>query len=92
VAEAAPARVEPPPAGPRDRRQEVAAALVRYCKIIGMPLRAEAGTLRFATPPGRLDPELEALLVQHKPELLALLAAPRAVREAPAEARRGRIR
>jgi hypothetical protein len=59
---------------PLDRRQERARAIVAYCRILGVRLSVASGRLLYDAP-GALDPELRALLVQHKPELLELLAA-----------------
>jgi acetylornithine/succinyldiaminopimelate/putrescine aminotransferase/predicted amino acid dehydrogenase len=54
-----------------------AAELLTNLRSLGIELRAEDGQLRYSAPRGTLTPELRSQLIEHKPELLAVLHSDR---------------
>jgi TubC N-terminal docking domain len=68
-------------------------ALIERCRLAGIRLWGEDGTLRYDAPKGAMTPELITDLKTNRPELLAALARPGSLPPLPhaAEARRRKV-
>lgn len=65
-----------------------AAEVLKRCQATGVELTAAAGHLRFRAPAGMVDEGLRALLIAHKAEIIAALAAVCPTRGQPVDPKR----